>query len=113
MQLPDFLTQDPDGEIHFTGLRLGIYTFFRCHREKGWSPEKIAEEYPSLSLDIIDKTLAFYRKHPSAVDAYLEAYQTELERQEAAYVPSPEQLKVRQWAEEYMRNHPELPDDTL
>ena len=33
MTLPDFLTQDPDGEIHMTGHRIGLYTVMRHYKE--------------------------------------------------------------------------------
>ena len=30
MTLPDSLTEDPDGEIHMKGHRIGLYTVVRC-----------------------------------------------------------------------------------
>jgi uncharacterized protein (DUF433 family) len=112
MQLPDFLTQDPDGEIHVSGRRIGIYTLVRYYREKKLPAEEIAEEF-ELPLATVYKFLAFYLENQAEVDAYVDAYRAELERQEAAYVPTPEQLELRKWAEEYLRSHPELSDDTL
>lgn len=113
MQLPDFLTEDPDGEIHVTGSRIGIYTLIRYYREKELPAEKIAEQFPSLSLAVIYKTLAFYLENQSEVDAYVTQYRAELERQEAAYVPSPEALRMRQLVEEQLRGQPFDPSDTL
>ncbi len=93
MTLPDFLTQDADGEIHLTGHRIGLYTVVRCHTE-GRSADQIADEFPSLTLDLVRKVVAFYRDNRAQVDGYVEAYRGELERQEAAYVPGPGAVKV-------------------
>jgi uncharacterized protein (DUF433 family) len=96
MRLPDFLTQDADGEIHMTGHRIGIYTVVRVYKE-GYSAEQIAEEFPSLPLDLIQKALAFYHENLAEVDAYVDAYRAELLRQEAAprKGPSLDELKQR------------------
>lgn len=104
MQLPEFLTEDPDGEIHFTGRRMGLYTFVRYYREEGWTAEKFAEEYPDyLPGPWIEKTIAFYLENRAEVDTYFEQYRAELERQEAAHVPGPEQLRIRQLMEDDLR----------
>jgi uncharacterized protein (DUF433 family) len=94
MTLPDFLTQDSDGEIRVVGHRIGLYTLVRCYKE-GYSAEKIDEEFPSLSLDLVRKVIVFYRANQTEVDAYVEEYRAELERQ-AASPPGPGVLKIRQ-----------------
>jgi uncharacterized protein (DUF433 family) len=97
MTLPDFLTQDADGEIHMTGHRIGLYTVVSCNRD-GYTAERIAEEFPTLPLDLIRKTLAFYQANQSEVDTYMDEYGTELDRQAAAPQkgPSLEELR-RRW----------------
>ncbi len=97
MILPDFLTRDPDDEIHLTGHRIGIYTVVRLYRE-GQSAEQIAEELPSLGLALVYKTLAFYLENQAEVDAYVDAYRAELERQQQIYRKGPgiEELR-RRW----------------
>jgi uncharacterized protein (DUF433 family) len=94
MILPDFLTQDPDGDILLTGHRIGLYTVIRLYRE-GRTEEQIAEELPTLPLELVIKVLAFYQANKAEVDAYMNAYQAELDRQEAAYVPGPGILRLR------------------
>ena len=37
MNLPDFLIDSPDGEIHLTGHRIGLYHFV-YHDNEGYSP---------------------------------------------------------------------------
>ena len=97
MHLPPFLTQDADGEIHLTGHRIGLYTVVREHQE-GRSAEQIAGEYPTLPLALVYKVLAFYLETQPEVNAYVEAYQAELERLEAV-APGPGVLKVRRLME--------------
>jgi uncharacterized protein (DUF433 family) len=99
MTLPDFLTRDADGEIRLTGHRIGLYTVVRCLQE-GATPEGVAEEYPTLPLELVRRVLAFYREHRPEVDTYVTQYRAELERQEAADTPAPGALKLRQLAED-------------
>ncbi len=97
MILPDFLSRDVDGEIHLTGHRIGLYTIGRLFLE-GKSPEQIAEELDLPQLALVYKTLAFYLENRAEVDAYIDAYRAELERQEQIYRqgPSIEELR-RRW----------------
>jgi uncharacterized protein (DUF433 family) len=95
MHLPDFLTEDPDGEIHLRGHRIGLFTLVRRYQE-GLSAEQIAEEYATVSLALVHAVLAFYFKNKAEVDDYVTAYGKELDRQAAAHVPTPAQLKIRQ-----------------
>src|SRR5262245_8034633 len=95
MTLPDFLSQDPYGDIRLTGHRLGLYHVVERYQE-GYSPEMLREEYPTLPLALIHKVLAFYLENQSEVDAYVVAYRAALERQEAAHIPNPALLRIRQ-----------------
>jgi uncharacterized protein (DUF433 family) len=97
MILPDFLTRDADDEIHLTGHRIGLYTVVRLYRE-GNTAEQLAEELESLELALVYKVLAFYLENRTEVDAYVDAYRAELERQEQTYQQGPniEELR-RRW----------------
>ena len=95
MNLPDFLTRDPQGVIRLTGHRIGLYHVVDRFRE-GYTPEMIREEFPTLPLVLVYKVIAFYLEAPAEVDAYVTAHGAELERQEAAHVPSPAAEQVRQ-----------------
>jgi uncharacterized protein (DUF433 family) len=97
--LPGFLTQDADGEIRLTGHRIGLYTVVRSSQD-GLSAERIQQEYPSLPLTLVYKVLAYYLDNRHEVDAYVSDYRAELERQEAAHVPSPAELDLRGRMEE-------------
>ncbi|HEY7422920.1 MAG TPA: DUF433 domain-containing protein [Gemmataceae bacterium] len=106
MNLPDFLTRDADDEIRLTGHRIGLYTVVRLYRE-GNTAEQVAEELESLGLALVYKTLAFYLDNQAEVDAYVDAYRAELERQERIYRkgPSIEELR-RLWQEKGLGTPP-------
>jgi uncharacterized protein (DUF433 family) len=94
MNLPDFLKVGSHGEIRFTGHRIDLYSVISLYRE-GYSAEMLAEEYDTLSLALIHRTIAFYLDNRSEVDAYVDAYAAELDRQAAEHVPSPALLEIR------------------
>jgi uncharacterized protein (DUF433 family) len=94
MILPDFLTQDEDGEIRLTGHRIGLYTIVRCAQE-GYLADRISEEFPSLDLTLVQNVLRFVEENQAEVDAYVANYRAELERQEAEHVPNQAELEVR------------------
>jgi uncharacterized protein (DUF433 family) len=83
MNLPPLLTQLPDGDIRFTGSRIGLLPLIHDHK-RGWSPERLHEEFPSLPLETICAVLAFYEANRAEVDAYIAAYDAEAERLIAA-----------------------------
>lgn len=70
MNLPDFLTNDTEGEIRLTGHRIGLYHVVQ-HYNDGDSPEMLASRYPSLPLALIYKVIAFYLDNQPEVDAYV------------------------------------------
>jgi hypothetical protein len=45
----------------------------------GSTPENIAEQYPSLSLDDVYLPLGYYLRHREEVDAYLQGQEAEAE----------------------------------
>jgi uncharacterized protein (DUF433 family) len=91
--LPDFLTREKDGEIRLTGHRIGLYSVVdRCRQ--GRSAEQIQAEFPSLRLSQVYRVLAFYLDNQAEVDALVDAYRAEIDRQ-AASTPGPGVEKVR------------------
>ena len=95
MNLPDFLIDHSDGEIRFTGHRISLYDVANCY-QKGYSPEMIREEFPTIPLALIHKVIAFCLENQKEVDAYVSAYRAELIEQEAAHVPSAAAERIRQ-----------------
>ncbi len=88
MELPDFLTRNSYGEIRLTGHRIGLLHVIDRYDE-GCSPEEILREYPTLSLDLIRKVIAFSADHRVEVEAYIAAELAEIERQAAEPSPGP------------------------
>lgn len=85
MNLPEFLTEWPGGEIVLTGHRIGLFHVMAFHKD-GYTAEMLHEQFPTLSLDHIEKVLAFARENQAEVDAYVTQYQEELDRQYAEYL---------------------------
>lgn len=94
MNLPEFLVDHPDGEIRLTGHRISLYNVANCY-QKGYSPEMIREEFPTIPLALIYKVIAFCLENQKEVDAYVSAYRAELIAQEAAHVPSAAAERIR------------------
>ncbi len=63
----DFLTPD---DIRFKGHRIGIDDVLSYYLE-GYSPEEIAKNLPTLSLEQIHAAITYYLHNQAAMDAYL------------------------------------------
>lgn len=83
MTLPDFLTQDADGEIRLTGHRIGLLHVVHYYNE-GYSPEMLVGQYPTLPLALVHKVIAFYLENQTEVDTYIAQCKAELARQRAS-----------------------------
>lgn len=94
MNLPDFLTQEPDGFIHLTGHRIGLTNVVHYYNE-GYSPEMLLCQFPTLSLAVIHKTIAFYLENREEVDAYVAACEAELEQLRATGRKAPSLAELR------------------
>jgi uncharacterized protein (DUF433 family) len=94
MKLPEFLTQDDDGYIHVTHHRIGLLDLVYYYNE-GYSPEALLEAFPTLSLALVHKVIAFYLEDKAAVDAYVAACEAEIERQRAVAPRGPDAAELR------------------
>lgn len=94
MKLPDFLVEDPDGHIHITGHRIGLQDLVYFYNE-GQSPEGLCEMFPTLSLAIIHKVIAFYLENLADVDAYVAAEDAEVAKQRALAPRGPDAQELR------------------
>jgi uncharacterized protein (DUF433 family) len=94
MTLPDFLTQDADGYIHLAGHRVGLQDLVHYYNERH-SAEALAEMFPTLSLAVIHKVIAFYLEHRTDVDAYVAGCEAETGRQRAAARSGPDLAELR------------------
>lgn len=96
MQLPDFLMEVPFGEIRLTGHRIGLFHVVSDYN-RGYSPEQLHEEFPTLPLELISKVLAFYKENRDEVDAYMARCEEEMERNRRASKPIDWEELKRRW----------------
>jgi uncharacterized protein (DUF433 family) len=80
MTLPEFLSLDASGDIRLTGHRIGLFHLV-YHYNEGYSPEMLVCQYPTLTLALIHKVIAFYLENRAEVDAYVATCSEELSRQ--------------------------------
>src|SRR5258708_5217361 len=99
MNLPDFLTSDDGGFIHFTGHRIGLHHVIRNY-VAGYTPEMLAAELPTLPLALIHKVIAFYLENQSAVEQYIAAHDRTIEKQIAASGPTLSTAELRRRLEQ-------------
>ncbi len=97
MTLPDILEEVTTNSIRLTGHRIPLYTFI-AHYNRGYSAEMLAEEFDTLSLPHIHKTIAFYLENKKWVDDYCDAHRKEMDRLEAETPPGITLAELRQRA---------------
>lgn len=86
---------DPD-DIRIKGHRIGIDNVIELYLA-GYTPEEIAANLPSLSLEQIHATITYYLRHRREIDAYLLRLATWREQryQESRANPSPVVQRIR------------------
>src|SRR3954469_25401776 len=94
MNLPDFLTSDDGGYISLTGHRIGLHHVVRVY-EEGCSPEMIVGHFPTLSLALVHKVIAYYLENEREVADYLAAHDREMERQMSQPQTTPTLVQLR------------------
>jgi uncharacterized protein (DUF433 family) len=98
-ELPDFLTRNRHGEIRLTGHRIGLLHVVDRYNQ-GFSPEAVLCDYPSLSLALIHKVIAFYLDNQAEVDSYVTAARAEIDRQATMPSPGPDMIELRRRLEQ-------------
>jgi uncharacterized protein (DUF433 family) len=95
MNLPDFLSEDRYGLIHLTGHRVGLRHIIDLYKDR-YSADLLQDQFPTISLALIYKTIAFYLENASEVDAYIERSRAILQEQAAvARGPDADELRRR------------------
>jgi uncharacterized protein (DUF433 family) len=95
MELPDFLTRDPNRQIVCTGHRIGLVDVVYFFNE-GYSPEMIACQFPTLALALVYKVIGFYLENRTEVDRYVAQEQEQVARQREESPRDPEIAELRQ-----------------
>ena len=78
LKLPDFLEQDELGSIRLTGHRITLYHLLWYYGE-GYSPEALHEQFPTISMAAIHKTLGYYWENKVELDEYVKEKQERIE----------------------------------
>ena len=99
VQLPEFLSRSGGGGdyIRLAGHRIGLTQVIEFY-QRGYSAEMIREQFPSLSLALIYKVLAFYLEGQEWIDRLVNAERARVARQRAEAVrqaPALEQMRQR------------------
>lgn len=96
MKLPHFLKTDAHGLILLSGHHIGLHDVLHFYRE-GYSPEMILGEFPTLSLALIHKAIAFYLENQAEAEEYLrrEREQVGAQRSQATAGPRLSELRER------------------
>jgi uncharacterized protein (DUF433 family) len=94
MNLPDFLAQDKYGYIHLAGHRIGLRHIVELYKEN-YSAEMLLDHFPTLTLALIHKTIAFYLENQAEVDTYVAESRRDIEQQMAAPRQGPDQAELR------------------
>jgi len=95
MNLPDFLTRGPMGEIRLTGHRIDLYLILLSENEEH-TAEMMHDKYPTLPLALIHKVIAFSIENKAEVDAYVAEVEAKIEQLRANYQPGPGILRIRE-----------------
>jgi uncharacterized protein (DUF433 family) len=80
---PDYLPEI-DGERRFKGSRVTPWVLLHFYNTLGYSAEMLASEFPSVSLLVMHKFLAFYIENSAEMDATAAAEGTGIEAMRAA-----------------------------
>jgi uncharacterized protein (DUF433 family) len=100
MTLPEFLAQDKYAYIHVSGHRVGLVDIVQFYRQ-GDSAEMLHARFPTLTLPLCHKLIAFYLENQAAVDEYCTQHAEAMARQrtQAQGGPSAQELQQRREAE--------------
>jgi uncharacterized protein (DUF433 family) len=71
MRFPEspYISQE-DGALRIAGTRVGLATVVACY-QGGESPEKIAEEFPTVSLAQVYGAIAYYLENKKLIEDFI------------------------------------------
>jgi uncharacterized protein (DUF433 family) len=70
MDVPNYVERVAGGQYRIAGSRIGLESVVRCYLD-GQSPESIQDNFPTLALESIHGSIAFYLRHREEIDRYL------------------------------------------
>lgn len=70
---------DADGTVRVAETNVRLQTIVHCHQQ-GYTPERIHESFPSVSLPDVYGVVSYYLRHKDEVDAYIAENEAEADR---------------------------------
>ena len=102
MNLPEFLVEETAAAIQVAGHRIGLEHVVHFYRE-GYSAEGLLDQFPSLTLPLIHKIIAFYLENRASVDEYVERARSAIHTQASAGARGPEVAELQRRYEAMQR----------
>jgi uncharacterized protein (DUF433 family) len=98
MQLEDYFEFLRPDDIRIKGTRVGIETVLYDFIHRSRTPEEIAQDYPSLTLEQVYATILYYLHSKEAVSKYLADWLewSHQVREEQRHNPSPAVARLMQ-----------------
>lgn len=72
--LEDYFYVVSENDIRLQGTRIGIETILNEYINCGYSPEEIAQTYPSLTLEQVYATILYYLQNQEIISDYLKKW---------------------------------------
>ncbi len=102
MQLEEYFNVLAPDDIRLKGTRIGIESILYEYIYRCKTPEEIAEQFHTVTLEQVYATILYYLHYPSKVDAYLADWLefSRTMREEQQRNPSPARIRFRQIRQE-------------
>jgi uncharacterized protein (DUF433 family) len=106
MQLGDYFDFLTPEDIRIRGHRIGIETVLYEYIHRRQTPEQIAAQFPTLTVEEVYATILYYLHNRAAVTAYLTAWLEHGEQARAAQAQDPAVMASRQRLRHARANQP-------
>jgi uncharacterized protein (DUF433 family) len=102
MKLEEYFNALAPDDIRLKGTRIGIESILYEYIYRSKTPEEIAEQFHTVTLEQVYATILYYLHHRSEVDAYLVDWLefSRIIREEQQRNPSPARMRFRQMQSE-------------
>lgn len=106
MQIADYFNFLAADDIRIKGTRVGIETVLYEHLHNNQTPEAIADNYHTLTLEQVYATILYYLQNREKIGAYLDDYleYCRMAREEYEKNPPPGVVRLRQLKKESQGN---------
>lgn len=107
MKLEEYFNTLAPDDIRLKGTRIGIESILYEYIYRSKTPEEIAEQFHTVTLEQVYATILYYLHHRSEVDSYLVDWLefSRTMREEQQRNPSPARMRFRRMQEENASKH--------